>query len=169
MEESQSFRSYLLLRILSLIWGTSFILIKQGLKGFAPDKVGSLRVASAFLFSLPVAIAQLKSLHPNDYWKLFTSGMLGIFIPAFLFATAQTRIDSSVAGILNTLTPLFTMLIGGVIFRQRFSTYAIIGILLAFAGTTILSLSRNAGVGRFNVFSLLIVLACLFYAANQLH
>jgi len=166
MDDSLRSRSYVLLGILSLIWGTSFILIKQGLKVFAPDEVGSLRVASASLFLLPVAILELKKINRSDYWKLFTSGMLGVFIPAFLFATAQTRMDSSVAGILNTLTPIFTMLIAGIIFRQRFGQSAVIGILLGFAGTVVLSLSRNGSVNGFNMFALLIVLACFFYGSN---
>jgi drug/metabolite transporter (DMT)-like permease len=157
----------LLLSILTLIWGTSFILIKQGLKVFSADEVGSLRVASASLFLLPAALVQLKEVKRSDYWKLFTSGMLGIFIPAFLYAAAQTRMDSSVAGILNTLTPLFTMMIGAILFRQRFGIYPIAGIMLGFAGTIMLSLSRSSGSEiAFNGFSLFIVLACFLYGSN---
>jgi drug/metabolite transporter (DMT)-like permease len=153
--------------ILTLIWGTSFILIKQGLKVFSPDEVGALRVAAASLFLLPAALFRLKELQPNHYWKLFASGMMGIFIPAFLFATAQTRMDSSVAGILNTLTPIFTMLISAVLFRQRFKGFAIVGILLGFSGTVLLSLSRSGGtITGFNAFALLIVIACFLYGSN---
>lgn len=167
MSDNPRSTSFFLLGILALIWGTSFILIKQGLKVFAPDEVGSLRVASASLFLLPMAIVQLRELKPGDYWKLFTSGMLGIFIPAFLFATAQTRMDSSLAGILNTLTPLFTMIIGAIVFKQKFGGYAIAGITLGLAGTVMLSLSRSGGsVIGFNAFALLIVLACLLYGSN---
>jgi len=167
MSDNPRSTSFFLLGILALIWGTSFILIKQGLKVFAPDEVGSLRVASASLFLLPMAIVQLRSLKPGDYWKLFTSGMMGIFIPSFLFATAQTRMDSSVAGILNTLTPLFTMIIGAIVFKQKFTGYAITGIILGFAGTVLLSLSRSGGsVIGFNAFALLVVLACLLYGSN---
>lgn len=158
----------LLLAVLTLIWGTSFILIKQGLKVFSADEVGSLRVASASLFLLPVAVVQLKEVKRSDYWKLFTSGMLGIFIPAFLYATAQTRMDSSVAGILNTITPLFTMMIGAFVFKQRFGVYAIAGIFLGLVGTVVLSLSRSAGSAvTFNWFALFIVLACFFYGSNS--
>jgi len=159
--------SIILLGVLSLIWGTSFILIKQGLKVFSPDEVGSLRVASASLFLLPMAIVRAKGLNRGDYWKLFISGMMGIFIPAFLYATAQTRMDSSVAGIINTLTPLFTMMVGAILFRQKFRGYAIVGIVLGFAGTVLLSLSRTGEtITGFNTYSLLIVLACLLYGAN---
>lgn len=165
MRDNPRSTSIFLLIILSLIWGTSFILIKQGLKAFTSDEVGSLRVASASLFILPVAIAHLRDLRAGDLWKLFTSGMMGIFIPSFLFATAQTRMDSSVAGILNTLTPLFTMVVGAMVFKQKFTGYAIVGIILGFAGTVLLSFSTGVEFG-FNTFALLIVLACFFYASN---
>jgi drug/metabolite transporter (DMT)-like permease len=159
--------SVLLFVCLTLIWGTSFILIKQGLKVFSPDEVGALRVAAASLFLFPLAITRLKELQTHHYAKLFGSGMLGIFIPAFLFATAQTRMESSVAGIMNTLTPIFTMVIGAVVFKLRFKTMAIVGIMLGFAGGVILSISRSDGaVAGFNVFALLIVLACFCYGSN---
>src|SRR5687767_5973246 len=140
MPENYKGTAAVLFVILTLIWGTSFILIKQGLKVFSPDEVGALRVASASMFLLPVALMRLKELKPSHYWKLFASGMMGIFIPAFLFATAQTRMDSSVAGILNTLTPIFTVVLSAMIFHQRFKLIAIIGIGLGFIGTVLLSL-----------------------------
>ncbi len=165
MKDNTRSTSIFLLVILALIWGTSFILIKQGLKVFAPDEVGSMRVVAASLFLFPVALIHIRTLKTGDYWKLFVSGMMGIFIPAFLFATAQTRMDSSVAGILNTLTPLFTMIVGAVLFGQKFTGYAILGIILGFAGTVLLSFSTGVTFG-FNSFSLLIVLACFLYASN---
>ena len=139
--------------------------MKQGLKVFSPDEVGSLRVAAASLFIFPIAMLRLRDVKRGDYWKLFLSGMMGIFIPAFLYATAQTRMDSSVAGILNTLTPIFTMIVGAMVFRQRFTGYAVAGIILGFTGTVLLSFSSGVEFG-FNAFALLIVVACLFYASN---
>src|ERR1700733_10161793 len=102
---NSSFAALIVLISLSLIWGTSFILIKQGLRVFSPEEVGALRVSAAALFLFPLAIPRFKELQPVHYFRLFLSGMMGTFIPAFLFAYAQTRISSSVAGILNTLSP----------------------------------------------------------------
>ncbi len=156
-----------LLIILALIWGTSFILIKQGLKVFAPDEVGALRVTSAALFLLPAAIVRFQELTKEHYWKLLLSGLMGIFIPAFLFATAQTNMDSSVAGIMNTLTPIFTLLIGAFIFNQKFKRLAVVGIVLGFLGGVVLMFARTGGeIGNLNLFALLIVTACVFYGAN---
>lgn len=156
-----------MLILLSLIWGTSFILIKQGLKVFAPDEVGALRVAAASLFLLPFALVRVRELSKDDYSKLFVSGLLGIFFPAFLFAWAQTRLESSLAGILNTLSPLWTMILGALFFGQRFKGYAIIGIIISFGGAIILTLSRSTGsVSSFNSYGLLIVIACALYGTN---
>ena len=167
MKDNTKAESIILLMVLSLIWGTSFILIKQGLKVFAPDEVAALRVTAASLFLLPVALVKLRELQKSDYPNLLVSGLLGILVPAFLFAYAQTKLDSSVAGILNTLSPLWTMILGALFFGQRFKGYAVIGIVIGFAGTIVLALSRTGGtLGGFNAYALFIVLACAFYGAN---
>ena len=165
--EKKDYTALGLLLLLALIWGTSFILIKQGLKVFEPKELGALRVTAAFLFLLPVGLMKFKEIKPGDSYKLLASGLMGIFIPAFLFATAQTKIDSSVAGILNTLSPLFTMIMGALFFQQRFKGYAIVGIVVGFGGTFLLMLSRAGGkISGINFYALLIVLACLFYGTN---
>ena len=167
MSDNSKTNAAILMIILSLIWGSSFILIKQGLKVFSPDQVGALRVSSAFLFLIPPALTRLKELKNHHYIKLFLSGMLGIFIPAFLFSFAQTRMSSSVAGIMNTLTPMFTMLLGVLFFAQRFRAIAVVGIVLGFGGAILLILSREGGqITGINYYALLIVLACLCYGTN---
>lgn len=156
-----------LLILLSLIWGTSFILIKQGLKVFSPDEVGALRVSAASLMLLPLAFTKLKELRTHHYWKLLVSGLLGIFFPAFLFALAQTRLDSSVTGIANSLTPLLTLIIGSLFFQQHFNKGAILGILVGLAGTVILiTATSNGSIGGVNIFISLVLLACVLYAIN---
>ena len=165
-EKQTRTRGYVLLGILALIWGTSFILIKQGLKVYTADELGALRVSAASLFLLPMAITQVRGLQRSDYWKLFTAGIMGIFLPAFLFAAAQTHMDSAVAGILNTLTPLFTMVIGVIVFRQRFAGNAVAGILLGLVGALTLTISRSGNVTGFNAYALFIVCGCLSYGCN---
>jgi drug/metabolite transporter (DMT)-like permease len=153
--------------ILTLIWGTSFILIMLGLESFPPDQVGALRVVSAAIFLLPLAVGKIKDLQTHHYWKLFMTGMIGIFIPAFLFAIAETKLSSSVTGIMNTLTPIFTVLISAILFKQRFRSIAVVGIVLGFAGTILLSLSQADGkITGINVYAFLIVAATFCYASN---
>jgi drug/metabolite transporter (DMT)-like permease len=161
------FKAISLLITLSLIWGTSFILIKQGLKSFSPDEVAALRALSAFVFLAPMAWVSFKEVKSRDTWKFFISGMMAVFIPAFLFALAQTHLNSSLAGILNTLSPIWTVLIGALFFNQRFKGWALLGLILSFGGSVVLAMSQaGGGLGGFNSYALLIVLACAFYGMN---
>jgi drug/metabolite transporter (DMT)-like permease len=153
--------------LLSMIWGTSFILIKQGLKVFGPDEVGALRVSAAAIFLLPYALVRLGEVNRKDLFKLFVAGIMGTFIPAFLFATAQTRLDSSIAGILNTLSPLFTMLMGAILFKQHFRGFAVFGMLIGLAGSVVLVMAGKESVFTgFNMYALLVVFACVLYGTN---
>ena len=160
-------RPLILLIFLALIWGTSFILMKRGLEVYSAGELGSIRVAAASLFLLPVAILKLKDLKSSHYIKLFASGLMGIFFPAFLFALAQTRLESSVTGIMNSLTPICTLLVGVFFFQQQFRRQSIIGIVLGLIGTVILILSNSGGtISGINGFATFVILACIFYSLN---
>src|SRR5688572_26019218 len=160
-------RALTLLILLALIWGTSFILMKRGLLVFSAGEVGSIRVAAASLFLLPIAILKLKDLSTRHYPMLFASGLMGIFFPAFLFALAQTRLESSVTGILNSLTPICTLVIGSLFFQQNFRRQSIIGIVIGLVGTVILILANSGGtIAGVNLFAILVILACICYATN---
>jgi drug/metabolite transporter (DMT)-like permease len=164
---NQKTTAVFLLIVLSLIWGTSFILMKRGLLAFSAGEVGAIRVVAASIFLLPFAIVRLKELAARDFGKLFFSGMMGIFIPAFLFATAQTRMDSPITGILNSLTPICVLIVGAALYKQTFKLRALVGIAIGLAGTVILILARRGGeIGSANIYALLVILACLCYGIN---
>lgn len=97
---------------LVFIWGTSFILIKKGLEVFGPVQVGSIRIVISFLALSPFVYKRFKSIAAKDWIILSISGTIGSLLPAYLFAMAQTGLNSSTAGVLNSLTPLFTLLVG---------------------------------------------------------
>ncbi|MEQ9591411.1 MAG: DMT family transporter [Cyclobacteriaceae bacterium] len=167
MSDKRNFTPYLLLIVLALIWGTSFILIKKGLVSFSSSEVASLRVVSAAFFLLPLGLTKLRGLQSKDFGKLFLSGMVGIFIPSFLFAYAQTQIESSIAGVMNSLTPIWTMIVGAVIFTQRFRGYSILGTLIGFGGSIILITSNaEGGLGQLNGYAFYIIIATLMYGFN---
>lgn len=156
-----------LLILLSLIWGTSFILMKRGLTVFSAGEVGSIRVVAAMLFLLPLALTKLKDLSGVQYGKLLASGLMGIFIPAFLFAAAQTRMESSVTGIMNSLTPICTLLIGIFFFGQAFRSQSLLGIIIGLVGTIILIFANYGGaISGFNSYAFLVIVACLLYGTN---
>ena len=141
--------------------------MKKGLLVFSPGEVAALRVMIAGTILLPLAVMRWKEIKTVHVSRLFLSGMMGVFIPAFLFTSAQRHIDSSVAGILNTLSPLWTMIMGVVFFKIRFPRAAVIGILISLTGTVVLMVSRSGGqFAGLNLFGLLIVVACAFYGLN---
>ena len=152
---------------LSIIWGSSFILIKKGLIVYTAGEVGALRIAAASIFLLPLAIKGLKQVKTRHWKLLLCVGFFGSLLPAFLFAKAQTQIPSSVAGILNALTPLFTMLLGVLFFDQRFGWRAVIGLIIGFLGTVFLIVAGSGGdLSDLNYYGLYVVLATIFYGAN---
>ena len=159
--------AWVLMAVLSLIWGSSFILIKRGLDVFSAGEVGAIRIVAASVFLLPIAVHGMKKVQKKDWFLLLCVGFFGSFIPAFLFAKAQTQIPSSVAGILNALTPLFTMIIGAVFYSQKFTPRTVLGLIIGFGGTVVLILAGTGGdLSALNYYALLVVLATIFYGAN---
>ena len=160
-------QAWLILIFLSMIWGSSFILIKRGLTAFTPLQVGTLRISFAFLFTFPFAIKHLRKV-PKGKWKfLFFTGLFSNFLPAVLFALAQTRLSSSVTGILNALSPLFTLIIAVMIFNMKISKAQFYGLIIGFTGTIGLSfVNSGGGFGNLNAYVWLIVLATICYAVS---
>lgn len=159
-------QAWALLILVALIWGTSFILIKHSLPFFSPMQVGTGRIFLAFLFFLPFLLLRWNRF-PRDRWlPLLGSGLLGYLIPAILFATAGAHLNSSLAGTLNALSPLFTFLIGILLFGRQARLLQIGGIVLGFAGSVFLVFFSATGSFSFNGYALLIVLATLCYGFN---
>ncbi len=158
--------SWVILIVLALIWGSSFILIKKGLEVYSAGEVGAMRIVAAAIFLLPVAISHLPKIDRKYIKLLFGVGLLGTFIPAFLFAIGQTRLDSGVTGVLNGLVPIFVLIVGATFFKQKFEKSKYLGVLLAFVGTSILVTSGAEGFGSFNYYVIFIVVATACYGTN---
>lgn len=152
---------------LSLVWGSSFILIKKGLLVFSAGEVGAIRVMVACLFLLPVAVPKLRQINKRQWKLLFLSGLLGNFFPAFLFAIAETQLTSALTGILNALTPLFVLLVGLLFFRQKLVLKTGIGLFIGLAGTVFLVFTGSSDtIGNVNFYVLYVLLATLCYGIN---
>lgn len=158
---------WFLLLILALIWGSSFILIKQGLIGLNPLQVGSLRIVSAGLFLLIIGFRTLPKI-PQHQWKYIAlTALFGTFIPAFLFSIAQTQISSSVSSILNSLTPLNTLVLGVLLFGLSFERKQIFGVFIGLIGSSILIFNGAANHPEQNYYyAILIIIASICYATN---
>ena len=152
---------------LALIWGSSFILIKKGLVSLTPMQLGSLRIIFAALFLLLIGFKSLAKI-PRFQWKYIAlTATLGTFIPAFLFSIAQTQIDSSVSAILNSLTPLNTMILGGIAFGLSFKRAQVFGVFIGLVGTFMLIINGALNHPEQNYYyAILIIIASICYATN---
>src|SRR5688500_15056504 len=114
---------------LSFIWGSSFILMKEGLKALSAYQVAALRIGSGGLVLLPVAFIHLRVTPPGKLGYIILSCLLGSFIPAFLYCIAETKIDSSLAAFLNALTPISTIVIGVLFFKSKLHLQKVFGVI----------------------------------------
>ena len=130
-------------------------------------QVGTIRIVFAFLFLLPVALKNLKKIPEGKTIYFIITGIVGNLIPAVLFALAETQLESSLSGILNALTPLFTLLFAVFVFKIKIKKFQVIGLLIGFSGIIGLSMVNSGGnFGSMNVYVWYIIIATVFYAMN---
>ena len=153
--------------ILSLIWGSSFILMKRGLESYTNSQVAAFRIFFSFVFLLPLTLRNLKVIRRDNLRSLITVGLIGFAIPAFLFTKAQTHLDSLLAGILNSLTPIFTLVVGVLIYRSKAKWRNVTGLLIGLLGAVGLMLNGDVQIFRgINSYALFVVAATLCYGIN---
>ncbi len=163
----QNWKSALMLVVLALVWGSSFMLMKRALIAFNPIQLASFRLSLASLTLLPLVIPKLKTVSKKDWQFIAIVGFFGNGIPAFLFAIAQTHINSATAGALNALTPLFTLVVGIVLFQKKHTLLRKIGVVIGLLGSLFLIFVRSNGTYEVNFgYALLIVIATLFYGVS---
>lgn len=158
---------WIYLLVLSLIWGSSFILIKKGLIGLTALQLGSLRIIFAALFLFLIGFESLTKI-PRHQWKyIMLTSLFGTFIPAYLFAIAETQIDSSITAILNSLTPLNTLILGAVFFGITFRKSQIWGVIIGLLGCLLLVFNGAVNHPEQNYYyAVLVLTASICYAAN---
>ncbi|MFN8265818.1 MAG: DMT family transporter [Chitinophagaceae bacterium] len=169
---NQKLTNWGLFIVLAFIWGSSFILMKEGLKALSAYEVAAIRMLSAGVVLLPFALKGFRMVKGRLLFITILSGFLGSFIPAILFCLAETRIDSAVAGMLNALTPLFVILVGIVFFRSKVQWKKIAGVGIGFSGMLILVFAKGVKIESTDlIFPGLVLLATFFYGinANMIH
>ncbi|MEK7256545.1 MAG: DMT family transporter, partial [Bacteroidota bacterium] len=160
--------SWLMLLGLSLIWGGSYLLIKYSLVAFSPTQVASLRMSLTALAFLPIFIWQVRRIDWSLWKQLAIVGFSGSFIPSILFATAQTKISSSLAGILSSLTPLFTFLLGILFFGVKAAWVKLAGVFIGLAGAVwLVVIDRGIDDLEGMRYGLLVLAGCLFYGFSN--
>jgi drug/metabolite transporter (DMT)-like permease len=158
---------WVFLMILALIWGSSFILIKKGLIGLTAFQLGSLRILFAALFLLVIGFKSLIKI-PKQKWKYVAlTSFFGTFVPAYLFAIAETQIDSSITAILNSLTPLNTLILGAIAFGINFRRSQVWGVFVGLVGSTLLVFNGAMNHPDQNYYyAILVLIASICYATN---
>jgi drug/metabolite transporter (DMT)-like permease len=149
------------------MWGSSFILIKKGLEGLSPIQVGAFRVTVTAVILIAFGFKKLKKI-PKNAWKwLGVSGLIGTLLPSFLFAYAETEIDSAVASILNSTVPLLALIVGVYFFKSKFIKSQFFGVLIGLVGCVVLILiGANTNPNQNYWYAILPVVASLMYAFN---
>jgi len=165
---SEDLRNWLVLIALGLVWGSSFILIKRSLLAFSATQVACLRMSFSAIAFMPLVFWHWSKIDWSRLRYLIIVGLTGTALPAIFFATAQTQISSSLAGILNSLTPLFTLILGLLFFNAKAGWKKILGVALGLAGASILILmTGNTQVDGNIWYALLVILAALCYATSS--
>lgn len=158
---------WIFLVILSVIWGSSFILIKKGLIGLTAYQLGSLRIIFTAIFLFIIGFSSFKKIEKRHYKPVVVSALLGTFIPVYMFALAETEIDSSIASILNSLTPLNTLIFGFFFFKMTFNKNQLFGVVIGLIGTLMLIVSgSNLNPDQNYWFSIFVLIASVCYAFN---
>ena len=166
-DKTPSLKAWLILGLLGLVWGSSYILIKKGLVAFSPVQLACLRISISAIAFLPFFLAKLKTVDWSKRKELAIVGIMGSGIPPFMFAFAQTEISSSVAGVLSSLTPLFTLLLGILFFNSKLIWSKVIGVLVGLMGAIFLILfGSSAGIEGNLWYGLLVVLGAICYAIS---
>jgi len=160
-------KKWLYLGILSLIWGTSFILIKKSLLGLTPMQLGALRTVVTGSILFLVGFNHFKFLEKKHFKWLALSGLCGTFFPSFLFSIAETEIDSAVTSVLNSLVPLNTVLLGLAVFKIAVTRNQVIGVIIGFVGTVFLILAgSDLNPDQNYLFTIYVIISTVLYAVN---
>ena len=157
--------NWIILLILSIIWGSSFILMKKGLEGFNYLEVSSFRLIISFTILSPFLISSLKNMKSKYIFPILIVSIIGTVVPAILFAFGQTHLNSSTAGMLNSLTPIFTLIVGVYFFQKSWNKESIIGIFIGLMGSYILMAPSSLNTLN-TIYGLLIILATMCYAIS---
>ena len=161
-------RAWLVLALLSIIWGSSFILMKEGLEGFDALQLALIRMSVAALCLFPLALRHVRTLGARDLALLLLVGLTGNALPAFLYAKSETVLPSAVVGVLTSMTPIFSLLVAWMFFGQRFPRANVAGIVVGLAGAVVLAMAGSPEAGRSTslAFAGLVLLATISYGIN---
>ncbi|MEJ6506937.1 MAG: DMT family transporter [Microbacteriaceae bacterium] len=146
---------------LGVVWGASFLFIEWALESLTPIGVAFMRGALGAV-SLLIMVAVKKVALPSRLIEWMHLGVVATLlnaVPGFLFALGQEHVTSVMAGILNATTPLMTLLVIVLLFREeKTTTNQIVGLLLGFLGVALVS-GIGSGLGENDLFGVIALLS----------
>lgn len=153
--------------VLAFVWGSSFILMKRGLVAYSHNEVATLRMVIAFLCFLPFILSNIKKVDRKHWKHLVIVGLFGNGIPAFLFTKAETGLSSALTGMLNSLVPLFTIILGVLIYKVPTNKLKFIGVFIGLCGAAMLIGGNGLDIGNSKTsYSIYVIIATLCYAIS---
>lgn len=168
MQSKLNSTNVLLVIALTLVWGSSYILMKKALVVFSPVQMAALRITLSFLFTIPFLYKAITTIPTKQFPKITLVGLLGTGIPAFLFAFSMTKINSGVNGVINSLSPLFTVVSGYLFWHIIPKKINFIGVLIGFMGALLLVLSKQHNSAENTIlYAILPVIATFCYGTNS--
>ncbi|MEO7174571.1 MAG: DMT family transporter [Saprospiraceae bacterium] len=157
-------KSWIFLLLIGVTWGSSYFFIKHGLLAFNPVQLFSLRISIASLAFVPMAIAAFRKVKKAEYKYLLIVGFCGSFFPAFLFAVAQTKLSSSLTGVLSSLSPIWTLVVGGALYGLILTKNHIIGVGIGLIGALSLVFTGEQSFSGSILYAGCVILATFLYA-----
>lgn len=165
--ENKNLIAWVLLLTLAFVWGTSFLLVKKAVTVFSPIQVGGLRMVFGAIALLPWAISGYKKIEKTTFKYLAFCGLTGYLAPAFFFAIAGSKINSSLSGTLNSVTPIFVLIVGVLFFGTQAKREQVFGLTLGFIGSLILVFAKSKGdIGGINPYVFLVLASTILYGFN---
>jgi drug/metabolite transporter (DMT)-like permease len=138
---------YLTLILLSAIWGASFLFLRIASPAFGPFFLIEMRVASALLVLLPVCLAMGKLREVFIHWRvILLLSFCNMAVPFCLLAYSTLSIGAGFASIINATVPFFTAFLAFILWQQRISLTAIVGMLIGFLGVVLLMLDYSGSL-----------------------
>ncbi|MCX6315687.1 MAG: DMT family transporter [Bacteroidetes bacterium] len=167
----KNFSRWVIFIILCIIWGSSFKLMKDSTSHLNATQIAALRIFAAGLVFVPFAVVHISKIPRQKLGVVILSAVFGNLLPAFLFAAAMTKIDGSLGGILNSLTPICVVVVGILVFKVKIETRKIWGVLIGFSGLVLLTIApvimgeKSIQLNNYS-YMLMAIAATLLYGIN---
>lgn len=170
---SRVIREYALLGLLAALWGSSYLFAKIALADLPPLTLAAYRVTvAALVLCVLLKIRKVQLPSKRATWRpLFTQSLLNSTLPWSILAWGQQYVDSALAGVLNSTSPIFVVLLTLLFLRREsVAAWPLAGALLGFAGVVLtIGIDVLGSLGRDLLAQVAVLFSAVLYAAAAIH